>query len=191
MFDVNWFVCLNYLGFIFHMLKQHQYFSVSLWKACDVFHDKKNRRKVCFTCYSQRHSHSISLPPAFQFTIHQCMQRMHRDIRLLSTDSEIEILHTKHSQIANFLGPTWGPAGTCRPQMGPCWPYELCYQGYQSWSRFAIVCLMFHCGGSRSGQHEGQPPRPCFNIKTLFLGMRGRYPTLLLWSYGMLIRWQG
>ena len=24
-----------------------------------------------------------------------------------------------HSQIARFMGPTWGPPGSCRPQMGP------------------------------------------------------------------------
>ena len=23
------------------------------------------------------------------------------------------------SQIAKFMGPTWGPPGSCRPQMGP------------------------------------------------------------------------
>ena len=23
------------------------------------------------------------------------------------------------SQIANFMGPMWGPPGSCRPQMGP------------------------------------------------------------------------
>ena len=27
------------------------------------------------------------------------------------------------------MGPTWGPPGTCWPQMGPCWSHELCYQG--------------------------------------------------------------
>ena len=26
---------------------------------------------------------------------------------------------SKHSQIAKFLGPTWGPHGSCRPQVGP------------------------------------------------------------------------
>ena len=26
---------------------------------------------------------------------------------------------TKPSQIAKFMGPTWGPPGSCRPQMGP------------------------------------------------------------------------
>ena len=25
----------------------------------------------------------------------------------------------RHSQIAKFMGPTWGPPGSCRPQMGP------------------------------------------------------------------------
>ena len=26
------------------------------------------------------------------------------------------------TQIVKFIGPTWGPPGTCRPQMGPYWP---------------------------------------------------------------------
>ena len=29
------------------------------------------------------------------------------------------ITTTKHVQIARFMGPTWGPPGSCRPQMGP------------------------------------------------------------------------
>ena len=33
------------------------------------------------------------------------------------------------AQIAKFMGPTWGPPGSCRPQMGPYRPHELCYQG--------------------------------------------------------------
>ena len=37
------------------------------------------------------------------------------------------------SQIAKFMGPTWDPPGSCRPQLGPmlvpCWPHEFCYQG--------------------------------------------------------------
>ena len=33
------------------------------------------------------------------------------------------------TQITKFMGPTWGPPGSCRPQMGPCWPHEPCYQG--------------------------------------------------------------
>ena len=35
----------------------------------------------------------------------------------------------RHTQMAKFMGPTWSPPGTCRPQMGPCWPHEPCYQG--------------------------------------------------------------
>ena len=35
-----------------------------------------------------------------------------------------------HTQIAKFMGPTWGPPESWRPQMGPCWPHEQpCYQG--------------------------------------------------------------
>ena len=26
-------------------------------------------------------------------------------------------------QIAKFMWPIWGPTGSCRPQMGPCWPH--------------------------------------------------------------------
>ena len=37
---------------------------------------------------------------------------------------------SKHyTQIAKFMGPTWGPPGPCRPQMVPMWAHELCYQG--------------------------------------------------------------
>ena len=27
------------------------------------------------------------------------------------------------------MGPTWGPSGADRTQVGPCWPHELCYLG--------------------------------------------------------------
>ena len=33
------------------------------------------------------------------------------------------------TQIAKFVGTTWGPPGSCRPQLGPCWPHEPCNQG--------------------------------------------------------------
>ena len=32
-----------------------------------------------------------------------------------------------HTLIARFMGPTWGPSGADRTQVGPCWPHELCY----------------------------------------------------------------
>ena len=31
--------------------------------------------------------------------------------------------------IARFMGPTWGPPGSCRSQVGPCSPHEPCYLG--------------------------------------------------------------
>ena len=30
------------------------------------------------------------------------------------------------------MGPTWGPPGSCRPQVGPCWPIKPCYQSSYS-----------------------------------------------------------
>ena len=36
---------------------------------------------------------------------------------------------SKQPQIAKFVGPTWGPPGSCRPRWAPCWPHKPCYQG--------------------------------------------------------------
>ena len=30
-----------------------------------------------------------------------------------------------------FMGPSWGPSGADRTQVGPCWPHEPCYLGSQ------------------------------------------------------------
>ena len=40
------------------------------------------------------------------------------------------MISNKTSQIARFMGPTWGPPGSCWPHVGPCWPHEPCYQGW-------------------------------------------------------------
>ena len=37
---------------------------------------------------------------------------------------------TDTSQIAGFMGPTWGPLGPVGPRWAPCRPNESCYQGY-------------------------------------------------------------
>ena len=54
------------------------------------------------------------------------------------------------TQIAKFMGLTWGPPGSCRPQMGPCWPHEPCHQGIATplgwWIR---VCRTRVTGGGR------------------------------------------
>ena len=31
--------------------------------------------------------------------------------------------HCRSSQIAKFMGLTWGPPGSCRPRWAPCWPH--------------------------------------------------------------------
>ena len=33
--------------------------------------------------------------------------------------STFAVWHSSGSQIAKFMGPTWGPSGSCRPQIGP------------------------------------------------------------------------
>ena len=45
--------------------------------------------------------------------------------------------------IAKFMGPTWGPSGADRTQVGPCWPNESCYLG-----KYKHVCtrsLIIEC----------------------------------------------
>ena len=46
--------------------------------------------------------------------------------------------------IAWFMGPTWGPSGADRNQLGPCWPHELCYLG-RTWLNLVQVmtCQLF------------------------------------------------
>ena len=36
--------------------------------------------------------------------------------------SESSRIHSLWTQIAKFMGPTWGPPGSCRPQVGPMLP---------------------------------------------------------------------
>ena len=35
------------------------------------------------------------------------------------TPQVLPLSHNVKTQIAKFMGPTWGPRGSCRPQMGP------------------------------------------------------------------------
>ena len=49
------------------------------------------------------------------------------------------------AQIAKFMGPPWGPPGSWRTQMAPCWPHEPCYQGgwgawFVSTGQYLIQC---------------------------------------------------
>ena len=47
--------------------------------------------------------------------------------------------HNKATQIAKFMGPTWGPPGSCRPQMGPMLTPWTLLSGYASFV-FSPVC---------------------------------------------------
>ena len=49
------------------------------------------------------------------------------------------------SQIAKFMGPTWGPPGSCRPQMGPMLaPWALLSGMAQIQGRFMIWLMNHH-----------------------------------------------
>ena len=49
----------------------------------------------------------------------------------------------EHFQIAKFLGPTRGPPGSCRPQIGPCCPHEPCDQGSFIYNACQDICRQF------------------------------------------------
>ena len=46
------------------------------------------------------------------------------------------------SQIAKFMGPTWGPPGSCRPQVGPALAPWTFLSGYLKLAKF---CLSITC----------------------------------------------
>ena len=84
------------------------------------------------------------------------------------------------SLIARFMGPTWGPHGSCRPQMGPILAHEPFYMGYgvtrPQWVKHSQVAKIHS-----QGRHEyplyiesiwwqlitswDKEPGPWFNIK--------------------------
>ena len=41
--------------------------------------------------------------------------------------------------IARFMGPTWGPSGADRTQVGPCCPHELRYLGRPQWVHWHVA----------------------------------------------------
>ena len=48
------------------------------------------------------------------------------------------------SQIAKFMGPTWGPPGSCRPQMGPMLAPWTLLPGMSKWHIFAVLYRHVH-----------------------------------------------
>ena len=52
----------------------------------------------------------------------------------METFSALLALYVRiHTLIARFMGPTWGPSGDDRTQVGPIWPHEPCYLGGSLW----------------------------------------------------------
>ena len=46
----------------------------------------------------------------------------------------VDGLHRFISEIAKFMGPTWGPPGSCRSQMGPVLAPWTLLSGFMSWT---------------------------------------------------------
>ena len=70
------------------------------------------------------------------------LQRWPTHIYKFSTVSHTSLHITMHSLIARFMGPTWGPSGADRTQVGPiCWPQEPCYLGITD---FNTITRMSH-----------------------------------------------
>ena len=67
-------------------------------------------------------------------------------IMVIHTIGMFDITLSKIFLIARFKGPTWGPPGADRTQVGPCWPHERwclgCYPRYL-WSQY--IPYNVHC----------------------------------------------
>ena len=104
------------------------YLSPVLWKS--------NDNQYCIRL-------SISLPLSFAFipTHRSVIYLSSRLIRKMQTFSDPCMCQepSRHSQIAKFMGPTWGLHGSCRPQMGPMFtPWTLLSGLFQK-----MVCLLY------------------------------------------------
>ena len=72
----------------------------------------------------------ISTPRPVHLIKQTCQSYVRPRLNSLWAENVVKCIPSSvESQIAKFMGPTWGPSGSCRPQMGPCWPHEPCYQG--------------------------------------------------------------
>ena len=69
----------------------------------------------------------LGMAEIFAFRVLVCMVFLRDKYRYSGQNSalpsgfdkiQVHLWHTL-SQIAKFMGPTWGPPGSCRPQMGP------------------------------------------------------------------------
>ena len=112
-------------------------------------------------------------PYRLRYTAHSIfLFKIYISSKQSSTSEDTEHVSTsKCTQIAKFMGPTWGPPGPCRSKMGPRWSHEPCYQGVRllsvdaGWScslwchrwRRGLQGMRGVCGsGGLSGQLQGR-----------------------------------
>ena len=102
-----------------------------------------------------KHSEYISFTIFFRFALYFVFKALswplneachlfnhnRRDSLTLTLTSGPQFLINAISQIAKFMGPTWGPPGSCRHQMGPMWAPWALLSGL-SYSKIAMMRSM-------------------------------------------------
>ena len=88
------------------------------------------------------------------------------------------------SQIANFMGPTWGPPGSCRPQMGPMlvpWTllsgvltYHPSFKNSNDNKPFSAIIFRFHYNDITMGTIESQITSLTTVYSTVYSGANQR-----------------
>ena len=58
---------------------------------------------------------------------------------------KLEKLQRNHTETAKFMGPTWGPSGSCRPQMGPMLVPQTLLSGYYIWGVSTVPAEDVRC----------------------------------------------
>ena len=70
--------------------------------------------------WRQNPNSSSARPSHWGYTHHRGFALKGTEYRLcLCPEQSLKFQTANRSQIAKFMGPTWGPPGCCRPQMGP------------------------------------------------------------------------
>ena len=112
-----------WISFHFHITKE---------TVCYIYNDDKAFSIFVVIPYSSIMICSILSKYAW-YTAHSWPVRVRYELSCASSDI---------TQIARFMGPTWGPPGSCRPQMGPMVsPWTLL-----SGSHYCAVCdSMLEC----------------------------------------------
>ena len=98
--------------------------------------------KYCFVEHSLWSSNSMEQPGVEGFAVpHMMMWRYGNTFSITgSLRGEFTGSPPKGSQIARFMGPTWGPPGSCQPQVGPMLAPWTLLSGVSNWK---LLCFFF------------------------------------------------